>query len=107
MSFICPCRSVTVVLRTFLWQTMSMSSQQCMWRCTRMACLVCTASSGPINSWNRQAYLTLDPRTGAARSTVNQVTTNEITRNFIMAGTGESTYPIDHDDCSAHYHDHQ
>ena len=31
---------------------------------------------------------------------------NQIARNFIMAGTGESTYPIDHDDCSSFYHDH-
>ena len=27
-------------------------------------------------------------------------------RNFIMAGSGTSTYPIDHDDCSSSYHDH-
>lgn len=62
--------------------------------------------SGPVNSWNRQAYLTLDPRTGTSRTSVNEVTDNVIQRNFIMAGTGTSTYPIDHDDCSASYHDH-
>ena len=57
---------------------------------------------GPVNSWSRQAYLTLDPRTGAARKTASEVTENEITRNFIMAGSGTSTYPIDHDDCSSY-----
>jgi hypothetical protein len=65
-----------------------------------------SSDHGPINSWDRQAYLTLDPATGRARSATSEVTENEIARNFIMAGTGESTYPIDHDDCSACYYDH-
>lgn len=70
----------------------------------RTSCPVCC--SGPVNSWNRQAYLTLDPRSGNPRTSVRDVTQNEIRRNFIMAGTGTSTYPIDHDDCSANYNDH-
>jgi len=62
-----------------------------------------SSDHGPINTWNRQAYLTLDPETG--KPTVNQ-TENEIHRNFIMAGTGTATFPIDHDDGSSTYHDH-
>ena len=62
-----------------------------------------SSDHGPINTWNRQAYLTVDPTTGKA--TVNQ-TVNLIHHNLIMAGTGASTFPLDHDDGSASYHDH-
>ena len=56
---------------------------------------------GPINSWDRQSFLTAH---GSAPSC--NYSTTEIHRNFIMAGNDGAWFPIDHDDGSAEYFDH-
>jgi hypothetical protein len=104
-----------VIARNLLFSTVRESSdhgpintwnrQVCTRLHSRAVPLHCLPLTPSINL-NRQAYRTLDPATGLARSSVEDVTVNEIRQNFIMAGSGVSTYPIDHDDCSARYHDH-
>jgi len=59
-----------------------------------------TADHGPINSWDRQPYVTTY-NTGTASIYPKQ---NQITRCFLLGGYG-SAWPIDHDDGSAYYLD--
>lgn len=65
-----------------------------------------SSDHGPINSWDRNSYVTLDPTTGKPR--VNYSETS-IHHNLIVAGgmNGKGgEFPIDHDDGSASYFDH-
>ena len=59
-----------------------------------------TIDHGPINSWDRQPYLT-KVKDGTPSLTPAQ---SNITRNFIICNY-HSIYPIDHDDGSCCYHD--
>jgi hypothetical protein len=73
-----------------------------MWLLVAHACrLRFVLLRSPINSWNRQPYLTLDAN---GIPTVN-ITENSIHHNMILAGYG-GTFPLDHDDGSSNYHDH-
>eukprot|EP01046_Picozoa_sp_COSAG06_P034270 COSAG06_NODE_3578_length_5160_cov_13.296779_3_plen_284_part_00 len=61
---------------------------------------------GPVNSWDRNSYVSLDPATGKPR--VNYSETS-IHHNLIIAGGMNGNggeFPIDHDDGSASYFDH-
>jgi hypothetical protein len=60
-----------------------------------------TSDHGPINTWDRQPYLT----TELDGSPQLQPKENVIYRNLLLNNYG-SFYPIDHDDGSAFYHDH-
>jgi hypothetical protein len=59
-----------------------------------------TADHGPINSWDRQPYITTF-NTGSPDIYPKQ---NQISRSFLFGGYG-SAWPIDHDDGSAYYLD--
>ncbi len=59
-----------------------------------------THDHGPINTWDRQPYLT-KVRNGSASLTPAM---SSITQNFIIANY-YSLFPIDHDDGSAYYND--
>ena len=59
-----------------------------------------TGDHGPINTWDRQAFLT-ELNTGTPSLIPLQ---NNVTRNFLLDGYSAS-FPIDHDDGSAYYFD--
>ena len=60
-----------------------------------------TGDHGPVNSWDRQPYLT-EVRDGASPSLTPE--TSYINQNFII-NNYHSTWPLDHDDGSCYYED--
>ena len=59
---------------------------------------------GPINSWDRQPYLTR-LRYGEGHAPSYETAANEIARNFISANYGGSQ-AFDNDDGSSYYNTH-
>ena len=61
-----------------------------------------SADHGPINSWDRQPYVTMyGLKEGTASALMKP---RNITRNFLVANYGGTNGAIDNDDGSEHYH---